>query len=110
MSDGFHVDMGALERAASGVNGTLDEVSQQRVSDIPHNPSAYGHERLSGTVSDFLDRWQRGVDNLAKDGQEIATRLTENVDNYRRVEQHNRDQIMEIHGRLTGKGPDPGVR
>lgn len=110
MADGFHVDLGALEEAASGVNGTLDEASQRRVSDIPHSSSAAGNSDLAGSVSNFLDRWQRGVDNLVSDGREIATRLKENADVYRAVEQHTCDQIKLIHGQLTGNGPDPGVR
>lgn len=57
--------------------------------------------------SDFLSRWQRGVDNLSKDGQEIATRLTANVNAYRAVEEHTHKQF---HGMLHGTGTDPGVK
>ncbi len=53
MSAGFSVDLAALEQAAAGVNGTLDELSQQSVSDIPHDSSAIGHERLASTVTDL---------------------------------------------------------
>lgn len=103
---GYRVDLDALEKAANGVNGTLDEISVQNVSDIPHDSSMIGHEKLASTLSDFLDRWQRGVDNLSKDGQEIATRLTANVNAYRRVEEHNHKQF---HGMLQGTGADPAV-
>jgi hypothetical protein len=107
MGEQYSVDLDALEKAASGVNGTLDEISVQKVSDIPHDTSAIGHGELASTLSDFLSRWQRGVDNLSKDGQEIATRLTANVNAYRAVEAHTHQQF---HGMLHGTGTDPGVR
>lgn len=110
MAGGFAVDLGALEQAAAGVNGTLDQVGRQRVSDIPHDESAIGHTDLASTLSDFLDRWQRGVDNLAKDGQEIAACLTANTNAYRAVEQGLHEHITRINAELTGIGADPGVR
>lgn len=91
------------------MNGTLDQIGQQRVSDIPHDQSAIGHANLAGTVSDFLGRWQRGVDSLTKEGQEIATRLTANVNAYRAVEQGLQDHITHVRGELVGTGTDPGI-
>ncbi len=79
MAGDYHVDLQALTEAASGVNATLDQTCVQKVSAIPHDESAIGHRALASTLSDFLGRWQRGVDNLAKDGEQIATRLTANV-------------------------------
>jgi hypothetical protein len=110
MAGGFRVDLSALEQAAAGVNGTLEEVSQRSVGEIPHDASAIGHQGLADTLSDFLDRWQRGVDNLATDGQQIASRLTANVNAYRKVEQDLHDHITRINGELQGGGADPGVR
>ncbi|MDH6134729.1 hypothetical protein P3T37_004133 [Kitasatospora sp. MAA4] len=107
MGTQFRVDFQALDRAASGVNGTLDEISVQKVSDIPHDPSAIGHGKLASTLSDFLSRWQRGVDNLAKDGQEIATRLTANVTAYRKADKGVQDQFIGV---VQGTGTDPGVK
>jgi hypothetical protein len=107
MTDGFSVDLAALGQAAEGVNGTLDEVSLQSVSSIPHSASGIGHEQLASTLADFCDRWQRGVNNLTKDGREIATRLSLNVSAYRKADQDTHDKINAIFG---GTGPDPGAR
>jgi hypothetical protein len=107
MSAGFSVDLAALKQAAQGVNGTLDELSQQSVSNIPHDSAAIGHERLASTVTDFCDRWQRGVNNLATDGREIAARLTANVNAYQKADQDVRDKA---NGIFRGTGPDPGAR
>jgi hypothetical protein len=110
MANGFEVDLEALEKAASGVNGTLDEMYAQKVSDIPHDRSAIGHEELADTLSDFLSRWQRGVDNLSKDGEEIAARLTANVQAYRKTETDLHNHLRRVNGELQGTGEDPGVR
>ncbi|MEV7470600.1 hypothetical protein AB0O20_29455 [Streptomyces kronopolitis] len=106
MGEHYRVDLEALEKAATGVNGTLDEISVQKVSDVPHDESEVGHEALASVLSDYLDRWQRGVDNLAKDGREIATRLTASVNAYRAVEEHTHKQF---HGILHGT-TDPAVK
>ena len=107
MAESFRVDLHALEEAAAGVNGVLDEISVRKVSSIPHAASAIGHDGLAGTLSDFLGRWERGVDNLAKDGQEIASRLTANVNAYHRVDQAAQH---ELDGILQGMGTDPGAQ
>src|ERR1700733_15509808 len=93
MADGFRVVMGALERAAAGIDGTLDEVAQQAIDSIPHSEAAFGHDRLAGTVSDFCSRWQTGVDNLTKDGREIAARLAASVKVYHNAEQDIQNKI-----------------
>lgn len=105
MAEGFKVDLYALERASAGVSGTLDEVNKQNVTNIPHDSSAIGHDNLASTLSDFLDRWQRGVNNLAQDGQQIADRLTANTNGYVAAEQHIAGQF---NGILQGSGADPG--
>jgi Asp-tRNA(Asn)/Glu-tRNA(Gln) amidotransferase B subunit len=70
--DGFKVDLGALEMAAEGVDNTLDQLKDKKVNHIGGNQDDYGNDDLADTVADFCDRWELGVENLAKDGQEIA--------------------------------------
>ena len=106
MTGGFRVDLGALRQAADGVNGTLDEVRKRKVTDIPCDGLAMGNDRLASAVSDFCDHWQRGVDNLATDGREIANRLTASMNAYRAVDHRLHGYITGII--LQGTGPDPG--
>ena len=106
MRGGFRVDMGALERAAAGVDATLDQVGQESVGDIPHDESVFGHQRLTSSLAGFLGAWETGVNNLTNDGREIAARLTASARLYHRAEQANRAAIA--NGFLTGRGPDPG--
>ena len=100
VSDGFRVDLGALTRASDGIDGVLYDVGNNKVSDIKVGKSAVGHDRLASSISDFCDRWDRGVNNLAKDGQAVADRLRANVDAYDKTEK-------AITGIFSGRGPDP---
>jgi len=108
MSEGFSVDLEALRRAAEGVTDTLDAMATKKVSDIDATKSAFGHDKLAGTVSDFCDRWNIGVEHLAKDGQEVVDRLNASVAAYSHVER-------VVHQSLDGMlrqtdGPDPGAQ
>jgi hypothetical protein len=107
MTDGYQVDLHALDQGVAGVNGTLDEVSQQPVSAVPDDESAIGHSGLASTLSDFLNRWELGVQPLGHDRQQIAARLTANVNDYAAVEHGVAEQTNGM-GTGTGTGPDPG--
>lgn len=105
--DGFKVDLGALEDAAKGVNTVLNDLHQKKVKDLDGDKSDFGHDDLAGTVADFCDRWEIGVEHLAKDGQEIADRLSQSVAAYLRVDTHLEGYMDGILERLSGD--DPGV-
>jgi hypothetical protein len=79
MADGFRVDLGALGDAAEGINITLYNLQSKKVDGIGGQQGDYGHECLGSTVADFCDRWELGVENLVKDGQEVANRLSKSV-------------------------------
>jgi hypothetical protein len=105
---GFRVDLGALESAAEGINTVLYDLQSRRVAQLRPASADIGHGHLSDIVGDFCDRWELGVENLARDGQAIAVRLSQSVANYLKVD-------GSVQGRLDGilqrgDGPDPGVR
>lgn len=106
MADGFHVDLAALKDATEGINGTTDQVSRRKVSDIDCDPEAIGHGRLADTITDFCDRWALGVENLANDAKEVSGRLTDCVKSYEEVDQGAQDRFDQI---LEGGGPDPAA-
>jgi hypothetical protein len=101
---GFSVDLGALEQATQGINATLTQVDQGKVGDYDAAKSDFGNDDLANTVSDFSDRWQIGVQNLAKDAGAIADQVTNNLTAYRRTESANQQRFTGI---LSGSGSDP---
>lgn len=108
MPEGFSVDLAALQQAAEGVTDTLNTLATKKVSDIDADRSAFGHDKLGGTVSDFCERWQIGVEHLAKDGQEVADRLNMSVNAYAHVE---RDTHATFNGMLRqSTGADPAAQ
>ena len=86
MADGFRVDLGALEDAAAGINSVLAQLQANKVSSIDGRKDDYGHDRLGETVEDFCDRWELGVENLAKDAQVVSQRLNKCVQAYLAVD------------------------
>jgi hypothetical protein len=108
MTDGFTVDLGALENAAAGINKTLSELKEQDVDDLDGPAEDYGHDGLADTVKDFCDRWQYGVECLAKDAQEVTSRLSQSVQAYLRTD----SSLQGMYdGVLThSAGADPGVQ
>ena len=70
MTDGFSVDLGALEDAATGVNFTINAIRKTKVDKLAGQTDDYGHDHLAKTVKDFCDRWEIGVEHLVKDGME----------------------------------------
>jgi hypothetical protein len=104
--DGYHVDLTALIEAADGIVGTLEAVNVKKVNDIDAAKSSFGHDDLAGTVSDFCDRWQIGVEHLNNDSAQFAGRLVHSANAYAMRDIGNRDRLNRI---LDGTGPDPGA-
>jgi hypothetical protein len=107
VADGFRVDLGALEDAAIGINQTLHRLKAQRIDDLDGRKADYGHQRLADTIADFCDRWEIGVEHLATDGQEIASRLSHSVQAYLKADQTAKGRMDGIFQRPTG--PDPAA-
>jgi hypothetical protein len=108
MADGFSVDLDALQNAAEGVTDTLNAMATRRVKDVDAAKSAFGHDKLGGTVGDFCERWDIGVSHLIKDGQEFAGRLVDCLDTYAHFERTTQGSFEAIT--LRSAGPDPAAQ
>src|SRR5271170_1836865 len=107
MSGGFKVDLGALVRASEGVNGTISDLQNNKVSDIGGPGADYGDDTLAAVVSDFCARWEIGVQNLTNDAQEVANRLTLSAVAYAKAE---KTVIARLAGVLQSRtGTDPAA-
>ena len=106
MPDGFRVDIRALVEAAEGVNGVILDLKDNKVSDIGGPKADYGNGTLAGTVSDFCNRWEIGVQNLTNDASQVAGRLALSATTYARAERKN---VALVSGILRGSGSDPAA-
>jgi hypothetical protein len=102
--DGFMVDLGALLAAKQGIAATMQAVDDRQVKDLDCEPAAFGHDRLAATTKDFCDRWQRGVENLVRDGQEVADQLAKAARTYLEVEQAVGDELALAGDSLPASG------
>ncbi|OLF05098.1 hypothetical protein BLA60_37600 [Actinophytocola xinjiangensis] len=82
--DGFTVDVEALTAAGQGITDLMGKLDQKKVQDIDCDSGAVGHDRLAGSLENFCDRWQIGVENLLSDGAQIAQRLLDSASEYSR--------------------------
>ena len=107
MSGGFEVDLRALVEAAEGVNGTMADLQNNKVSDIGGSTVDYGDGDLAGTVSDFCGRWEIGVEHLTNDAQQVANRLFLSAQAYAKAEN---TVIAHLKGILQSRtGTDPAA-
>ncbi len=97
-----------MERASEGVNSVLLDLQNEKISDIGGKGADYGHDGLAGVVSDFSSRWELGVENLAKDAREIASRLSLSAQAYGQVEGALAGHIAETLQRARGVDPAAG--
>ncbi|MFE2724893.1 hypothetical protein [Kitasatospora sp. NPDC059327] len=108
MADGFKVDLGALDDAASGITDTLAKLRFKKVSDLDPKKEDFGHGHLADVVEKFCTRWELGVENLAKDAQSVTARLNASVKAYREVDGH---VVGHLNGTLSRDGgEDPGAK
>jgi hypothetical protein len=107
VSDGFSVDLGALEAAAAGVKETLAHLDAAPVDSLDASAVAYGHGKLADTVKDFCDRWEIGIEHLATDGREITQRLNDSLQAYLSADKAAKGRMDGIYQSSTG--PDPAA-
>jgi hypothetical protein len=105
MSAGFEVDLHALVEAAEGVNGTMADLQNNKVSDIGGSAADYGDGDLAGTVSDFCARWEIGVQHLVNDAEQVANRLYLSAAAYAKAERANIASLTGILQSRTGTDP-----
>ena len=104
----FSVDLDALEEAAAGINSTMNELRSHSVSQVEVTCAQSGHQGFADSATTFSERWQLGVENLARDAQAIASRLSFSVQDYLRAEHDNVAALNTLTGMLEG-ATDPAA-
>lgn len=99
----FSVDLRTLERASAGVNQVLSEIGETNITQLPAGADVSGNGGLADVLGDFCSRWQRGLQNLATEGQQTADRLGYAVHAYASYEEATRQATAE--GAAVSSGP-----
>ncbi|MFC5997811.1 hypothetical protein ACFP6A_03605 [Quadrisphaera sp. GCM10027208] len=104
--DAFSVDLDALQDAGRGISDAVAEFGRTDVVDLLPSAAAVGHDGLSAALAEFDDRWERGVNHLLADTEEIGVRLAETVACYAETEAKVTERFLALDKTLTeGTGP-----
>lgn len=79
---GFSVVADALISASAGVTATLATLRGCPVRLLDPGPAALGDATFAAALTDFCDRWQRGVTALVDDGEQYDNRLRDAASTY----------------------------
>lgn len=71
----FAVDLAALITAAQKAGEAIQDVKDHDVEDFVPGPDALGSDTVWAAVEEFKDRWERGVNDMVGDVEEVAGRL-----------------------------------
>lgn len=104
MTGGYSVNLSALTDAGNGAAALMQDLDQHSVKDVACEDSAVGHDRLSGAIGSFCDRWDIGVKNLSKDGKQLAQNLLDNAAGYQAAEQRCIDLLSRAADSATEAG------
>jgi hypothetical protein len=83
---GFHVELDALEAAATGIKRSVDDQNNFELLGLCGEPDQYGHADVHAALAAFCARWSEGLDTLAEDAGVIGDSLTHVAEAYRSVD------------------------
>ncbi len=78
----FEVDLQTLVKAAQGLGEAVQLFRDNDVEDLVPTKSDVGHAAVWDAVDEFKDRWERGMNDLVGDVEEMAGRLGKVATNY----------------------------
>lgn len=80
---GFHVEIGVLEEAATGITQSVGDQRESALADLDRGADTYGHPGLHRAMENFCDRWNDGLDILIEDAKAIGDILEQAAKAYR---------------------------
>jgi hypothetical protein len=83
----FHVDIPALEEAATGIATSVQGQHDFQLDRLPGRAEMYGDAELSEALGGFCDRWSDGLDILTKDALAISDALARVATAYRATDE-----------------------
>lgn len=98
----FEVDLQALAQAAQGLAEACDLFRVDDVVDLVPTEADLGSDIVWSAVGEFKDRWERGMNNLVGDVQELSGRLGKVVMNYAELDQDGSTTFDGVTAELRG--------
>jgi hypothetical protein len=97
----FEVDLPSMVKAAQGLSETIELFKDKDVEDLVPSEGDLGSAVVWGSVEEFKDRWEEGINNLAHDVEEMSGRLGRIAMNYAELDQRGHELLMGVAGRVS---------
>ncbi|NHC12939.1 hypothetical protein [Motilibacter deserti] len=94
----FEVDLQSLAAAAQGVAETVQLFKDKDVEDLVPGEAALGSDVVWSAVEEFKDRWERGMNNLVGDVEEMGGRLGQVATNYAEFDAQGNERMTAVAG------------
>ncbi|WP_116115983.1 hypothetical protein [Austwickia chelonae] len=104
----FEVDLQALGDAADKLGQVLTRFQDTDVCDVAPTEADVAHEVAWGGISEFVDRWQLGIDALREDTEELSAVLNKVAAEYVSFERRGAERVGGIAANLPAV-PRPGA-
>lgn len=101
---GFHVDVGKVDEAATGIRQSVDDQHNFELRGLCGDSDLYGHTGVHDALMDLCVRWSDGLDSLTNDAGAIADTLARASRAYRAID----DATARTLGTDPGEGAVDG--
>ncbi len=101
----FAVDLTALVKAAQGLADAIQNVHDHDVEDFVPRESDLGSAVVWSAVDEFQDRWERGVNDMVGDVEEVAGRLAKVAMTYAEFDKEGYESLNAL-----GNGTTPRLK
>ncbi|MFC4555587.1 hypothetical protein [Georgenia faecalis] len=98
----FAVDLPTLARAAQGAAETVQLFKDDDVNDLMPAKGDLGSDAVASAVDEFTGRWERGMNNLVKDIEELAGRMGKVAMNYADLDRSGHEAMTAVAARVRG--------
>jgi hypothetical protein len=92
----FEVDLQALVEAAQGTAESVQLFKDKDVEDLVPSEGDVGVDDVWDALDEFKDRWERGMNNLVKDVEEVAGRLGKIAMNYAEFDKAGNETLTAV--------------
>ncbi|MEV7397654.1 hypothetical protein [Aeromicrobium sp. NPDC092404] len=92
----FEVDLQALVKAAQGTAESVQLFKDKDVEDLVPTEGDVGVDEVWDALDEFKDRWERGMNNLVKDVEEVAGRLGKIAMNYAEFDKAGNETLNAV--------------
>ena len=98
----FEVDLESLINASTKSSEAVKQKKEQDVEDDVPTESDVGSDTVWKALDDFQDRWERGINDMTDDIEEVAGRLGQVATNYVDFDNKAKERMQKFAEKTDG--------